>query len=237
MCCGVDVSSRASRLLRLLDLLRSRRRPLTGARLAERLGVSLRTVYRDIALLREQGADIEGDPGTGYMLRHGYLLPSLMFGRDELEALTLGARWVSLQGDAELAQAANDALHRLASVLPEALRLEVETSGLLVPKIREPAPDEPWLPVLRRAIRDEHVVVMRYVDLHGNASERRAWPFAMAFFANVRLIAAWCELRQDFRHFRADRVLSLADTGQRYGVRRPTLLRRWRDQNGYGKGD
>ncbi|PNS07734.1 helix-turn-helix transcriptional regulator [Solilutibacter silvestris] len=226
--------TRASRLLRLLDLLRSRRRPLTGARLSERLGVSLRTVYRDIALLREQGADIEGDPGTGYMLRHGYLLPSLMFDRDELEALTLGARWVSLQADRELAQAANDALQRLASVLPDALRLEIETSGLLVPNHRQQVPDEPWLPTLRRAIRDEHVVAMHYVDLHGNSSERRVWPFAMAFFSHVRLMAAWCELRQDFRHFRADRVLSLVDSGQRYGVRRPTLMRRWRDQNAYG---
>lgn len=230
------MSGRAPRLLRLLDLLRSRRRPLTGARLAEKLGVSLRTVYRDIALLREQGADIEGDPGTGYMLRHGYLLPSLMFGRDELEALTLGARWVSLQGDVELAQAAQDALQRLAAVLPDALRLEIETSGLLVPKMRTQA-DEPWLPVLRRAVRDEHVVVMQYIDLHGNASERRIWPFAMAFFANVRMLAAWCELRRDFRHFRADRVVSLVDTGQRYGVRRPVLMRRWRDQTGYGTKD
>lgn len=231
------MSSRASRLLRLLDLLRSRRRPLTGARLAERLGVSLRTVYRDIAVLREQGADIEGDPGTGYVLRHGYLLPSLMFGRDELEALTLGARWVALQADAELAQAARDALQRLASVLPDALRLEIETSGLLVPRERRPLPDEPWLPSLRRAIRDEHVVAMRYVDRQGKASERRAWPFAMAFFADVRMIAAWCELRRDFRHFRADRVISLADTGQRYGVRRPALMRRWRDQTGHGTKD
>lgn len=228
------MSNRASRLLRLLDLLRSRRRPLTGARLSERLDVSLRTVYRDIALLREQGADIEGDPGTGYMLRHGYLLPSLMFGRDELEALTLGARWVSLQADQELAQAANDALQRLAAVLPDALRLEIETSGLLVPKYHEQAIAEPWLPTLRRAIRDEHMVAMHYTDLHGNASERRIWPFAMAFFDRVRMIAAWCELRQDFRHFRADRVLSLEDGGQRYPVRRPVLMRRWRDQTGYG---
>ena len=91
----------------------------------------------------------------------------------------------------------------------------------------------PWLPTLRHAIRDEHILLMDYRDADGAPTQRRIWPFAMAFFDQTRLIAAWCELRQDFRHFRADRVLTLADTGLNYPQRRPTLLRRWRTHMGF----
>jgi predicted DNA-binding transcriptional regulator YafY len=223
---------RAARLLRLLDALRKRRRPVAGAKLAEELGVSLRTLYRDIATLRGQGADIAGDPGVGYVLRPGYLLPALNFSEDELEALVLGMRWVSRQADAELADAAGNALARIAATLPEPLQLALETSGLLVPAPRE-RPEAPWLPVLRRGIRAERVLRMDYADADGRATQRRIWPFAMAFFDGRGAIAAWCELRGDFRHFRADRVLGLADGGERYPSRRHALIRRWRE-SGHG---
>ena len=91
----------------------------------------------------------------------------------------------------------------------------------------------PWLPALRRAIREEHVLLMDYRDEGGQATQRRIWPFAMAFFDQARLIAAWCELRQDFRSFRADRVLALESTGQRYPERRHTLTQRWRALTDY----
>ncbi|WP_017169760.1 HTH domain-containing protein, partial [Xanthomonas phaseoli] len=122
---------RATRLLHLLDALRARRRPVAGAQLATALGVSLRTLYRDIATLRAQGADILGDPGVGYVLRPGFLLPALNFTEDELEALTLGARWVARQADPELAQAAQRAVARITATLPGNLRASIETSGLL----------------------------------------------------------------------------------------------------------
>ena len=222
--------SRAARLLHLLDALRRRRTAAPGPALAQDLGVSLRTLYRDIATLREQGADIAGDPGVGYLLKPGFMLPPLMFGADELEALLLGARWVSLQPDPELARAARDAVQRIGAVLPPELRLAVETSGLFVPaRAHAPSP-APWLPVLRRAIRDEHALLLHYRDEGGAVTQRRIWPFAMAFFDQARLIAAWCELRQDFRHFRADRVVDLADSGTRYPERRHALIRRWRAQ-------
>ena len=225
------MSSRAARLLQLLEHLRTYRHPVAGAQLAQAQGVSLRTLYRDIATLREQGAQIEGDPGVGYVLRPGFTLPPLMFSADELEALVLGARWVAGHAaDPELARAARDAVQRIGAVLPPELRLAVETIGLFVPaRAHAPSP-APWLPVLRRAIRDEHALLLHYRDEGGAVTQRRIWPFAMAFFDQARLIAAWCELRQDFRHFRADRVVDLAESGTRYPERRHALIRRWRAQ-------
>lgn len=224
------MASRAARLLLLLDTLRQRRAATPGPALAQELGVSLRTLYRDIATLREQGAAIGGDPGVGYLMQPGFLLPPLMFSADELEALLLGARWVSLQADPELAGAAEGALARIASTLPDPARVGLETSGLFVPRRGPAAPPEPWLPVLRRAIREERKLALDYRDTDGQATRRIIWPFAMAFFEHARLIAAWCELRQDFRHFRADRVAHLATTEQPIPERRHVLIRRWRAQ-------
>lgn len=224
------MASRAARLLQLLDTLRRRRTPAPGPLLARELGINLRTLYRDIATLREQGADIAGEPGVGYVLQPGFLLPPLMFSADELEALLLGARWVSLQADPELARAADGALARIASTLPADARLGLETSGLMVPQSGTPAPPEPWLPALRRAIRDERKVVLQYRDADGQATRRTVWPFAMGFFQQSRLLAAWCELRQDFRHFRADRVLHLHPTDAPLPERRHALIRRWKAQ-------
>lgn len=225
------MTTRAARLLQLLDELRRRRKPVQGARLAEQLGVSLRTLYRDIDSLRAQGAEIAGDPGVGYQLRPGFLLPPMMFSEEELEALALGARWVMAHADPELAAAAGRAVARVGSVLPEALRLQVETSGLFAPDWNAGTP-EPWLPALRQAIREAKVLRMTYVRSDGEASERRIWPFAMAFLDDKRLFAAWCELRGEFRHFRADRVRHLELTGEISPQSRHQLLRRWRQLQG-----
>ena len=148
---------RAARLLQLLDRLRRARRPVSAAELAESLAVSLRTLYRDIASLRAQGAVIQGDPGVGYRMRPGFLLPPLMFDADELAALVLGARWVQAQADAELAEAAGNALSRIGATLPEPLRIAIDTSGLFVPVWQENRAPEPRLPVLRRALSLIHI--------------------------------------------------------------------------------
>ncbi|MGB3067044.1 MAG: YafY family protein [Ottowia sp.] len=223
--------SRAARLLQLLEHLRLHRMPVAGNALAETLGVSLRTLYRDIATLRDQGAAIEGDPGVGYVLKPGFTLPPLMFSADELEALVLGARWVAgHSADPELAHAAQTAMARISGVLPPELRLGIDTNGLFVPKRGDAPPPAPWLPALRQAIRAEHALLLDYRDENDCVTQRRIWPFAMAFFDHARLIAAWCELRQDFRHFRADRVVALCDTGERYPPRRHQLIQRWREQ-------
>lgn len=222
------MTTRAVRLLQLLDDLRRRRRPVRGAQLAAQLGVSLRTLYRDVEALRGQGADIAGDPGIGYLLRPGFLLPPLMFSEEELEAMVLGTRWVASHADPELAAAARGAMDRILGILPDGLRLQVETGGLFAPDWCPVAP-EPWLPTLRHAIRHQRVLHVAYADAGDRVSQRTIWPFAMAFLDDRRLLAAWCELRGDFRHFRADRVLRLEDAGRCYPQTRHGLLQRWRE--------
>ena len=124
--------SRAQRLLDLIQLLRGYRRPVSGAVLAEALGISLRTLYRDIETLNAQGAQIDGEPGVGYVLRPGFMLPPLMFSEEEIEAMVLGSRWVADRADAALADAARNALAKIAAVLPPDLQDELDTSGLLI---------------------------------------------------------------------------------------------------------
>ncbi len=222
--------ARSSRLLDLLQLLRRHRQPLSGAAIAAELGISLRTLYRDVATLQAQGADINGAPGLGYVLKPGFVLPPLMFSAEEVEALVLGSRWVSERGDPRLAAAARDALAKVAAVLPAALRLELETSALLVPPGPPLAETGVHDGAIRQAIRSEQKLVLDYRDAKGTTSQRTVWPFALGYFDRVQVVVAWCELRQDLRHFRTDRVASLSDTGQRYPRRRQALLKDWRAQ-------
>jgi len=225
--------TRSARLLNLIEELRRHRFPVSGAELAQTTRVSLRTVYRDIATLQAQGAPIEGEAGIGYVLRPGFMLPPLMFTEDEIEALTLGTRWVAGQPDTRLADAARHALARIAAVLPAELRLSLETSGLLAPPAAaETVAAEAALPALRQAIRQEQALLIHYQDLNGQASTRTVWPFALGFFEQTRVLAAWCELRQGFRHFRVDRIRAIETTGHRYPTRRQALMQRWRAQEG-----
>ncbi|MFA9218910.1 MAG: helix-turn-helix transcriptional regulator [Sphingomonadaceae bacterium] len=216
----------------LVDALRGCRRPVTAARLAQQLGVSERTIYRDIQTLAGLGAPIEGAAGVGFMLKAGFFLPPLMFGADELEALVLGARWVRRQGDAGLAQAAASALAKIAAATPRDLRDEMAETSLWVP-LGSPAPEasDAFVGPVREAIRYQQRLRIAYRDEQGRASERMVWPFALAFFEGRRLLAAWCEMRAAFRHFRIDRIATVESTGQRYPARRHELLRSWRKEN------
>jgi len=224
--------SRSARLLDLLQVLRRHRRPATAAGLAAELGVSERTIYRDVATLVGQGAPIEGAAGLGYVLRPGFLLPPLMFGDDEIEALVLGLRWVVQRGDDPLGAAAADALAKITAVLPAAARELADHTGLLVGPGGPPVSTGIDLANLRRAIRAEHKLRVSYCDRIGNRTERMIWPFALGFFDESQVIAAWCETRQDFRHFRTDRILGAETTGERYPRRRRTLLAEWRAREG-----
>ncbi|HMS04392.1 MAG TPA: YafY family protein [Burkholderiaceae bacterium] len=221
--------SRAERLLALMQRLRRHRQPVSGEALADELQVSLRTLYRDIASLKGQGARIDGEPGVGYRLRPGFVLPPLMLHDAEIEALVLGLDWVGQRADAQLAEAAREALAKIGAVLPEGLRPIMDAETLLVGP--SPAPDDDegvHLPQLRRALRGEFRVLLRYRDERGAASERHVWPVALGFFDRVRVLVAWCELRADFRHFRTDRIDDLQVSAQRTPERRKTLLARWR---------
>lgn len=224
--------SRAQRLLDLVQILRSHRFPVTGAQLARDLGVSLRTLYRDIATLQAQGASIEGEPGIGYILRPGFMLPPLMFSEDEIEALVLGSCWVADRGDSRLGTAAKNALTKISAVLPENLRYTLDTSALLVGPSRSFVLDPIDLSVIRQSIRRERKIFIHYCDLKQQHSYRTVWPFALGYFDHVRVLVAWCEMRIGFRHFRTDRITEFQITDERYPKRRQILLKEWRIQEG-----
>lgn len=224
--------SRAQRLLDLIQELRRHRRPVSGAALADEISVSLRTLYRDIATLNAQGAKIDGEPGVGYMLRPGFLLPPLMFSEEEIEALVLGSRWVAERGDAPLARAARHALAKIGAVLPADLKDELDTATLLVGPTQKPPVGEARLPAIRAAIRQERKLRITYLDAEGAKTHRVIWPFALGFFERYRVVAAWCELREGYRHFRADRIASLTPLQARYPLRRAVMLKKWRASEG-----
>lgn len=221
--------SRTERLFDLLQTLRGHRFPVTGSHLANGLGVSLRTLYRDIATLQRQGANIEGEPGLGYVLRPGFMLPPLMFTEEEIEALVLGSRWVSERADLQLSSAAKGALSKIASVLPQDLRTSLDTNSLMVGKSDQAGIEAIDLSQIRKAIRIEHKARIEYLDLKGNCSERTIWPVALGYFDHVRMLAGWCELRQEFRHFKTDRISALEISTERYPRRRQVLLKEWRE--------
>ncbi|HHF7367800.1 TPA: helix-turn-helix transcriptional regulator [Legionella bozemanae] len=220
--------SRTERLFDLIQLLRRHRLPVSGKNLSKELGVSLRTLYRDIITLQSFGAPIEGEPGVGYVLKPGFMLPPLMFSDDEIEAMVLGSRWVAQRADTQLKTAAQNVLAKISAVLPSDLKRQLETSGLLVPPGKCFESKDSDLILIRKAIRLERKMEVEYQDLQNNHSTRILWPIALGFFDEVHLMVAWCELRQDFRHFRTDRILQLSVKEQKYSSTRQSLLKKWR---------
>lgn len=220
--------SRAQRLLEILQLLRQYRYPVNGQELASKLNISLRTIYRDIKTLQQQGAPIEGEAGLGYVLQPGYMLPPLMFSEEEIEAMVLGMRWVVKNGDAHLRSAAMSALAKVSAVLPMDLKNQLESSSLLVGPTEIKDSTKVDLFLIRRTIRSQFKAHITYCDQKGLESNRTIWPFALAFFDNVRVIVAWCETRQSFRHFRYDRIKSFTPINVRYPKNRQSLLKEWR---------
>ncbi|MGY3945048.1 helix-turn-helix transcriptional regulator [Aeromonas tecta] len=218
--------SRSERLLALLQQLRGHRYAITGTALAQELGISLRTLYRDIATLQAQGAQIEGEAGIGYVLRPGFTLPPLMFSEEELDALVLGSRWVAEHADRDLSTGARSALAKIEAVLPAEYRQQLQANALLIGSYRTTeSTDETQL---RSAIRQQRKVTLGYRDLKEALSERTVWPFALGYFDKVRVLMAWCELRQDFRHFRVDRIDHLQLEASPYPRSPALLLKEWR---------
>ena len=222
--------SRAQRLLDLIQVLRRHRHPVSGATLAEATGVSLRTLYRDIEVLKAEGAHIDGEAGVGYVLRPGFMLPPLMFSEEEIEALVLGSRWVHQRADRALADAAANVLAKIGAVLPKDLREMLDDSGLLIAPGNPIAAGDAQLPKIRQAIRTERKIGLSYRDEKGVDSKRTIWPFALGFFEKARVVVAWCELREDYRHFRTDRIVVLNMTEKRYPRRRQAMLKEWRER-------
>lgn len=223
------MGSRSERLLTLIQALRRHRRPVTAQQLATELAVSVRTIYRDIETLVAQGASIAGEAGVGFVMRPGFLLPPLMFRDEEIEALILGSRWVTQLPDAPLARAGADAVAKIVAVLPDRLRHRVEDAGLFAVPRTAAVRDRIDASIVREGLRDECKLRIAYVSDDDTETVRVIWPIAIAFFERVRVVVAWCELRQAFRHFRTDRITAVELTGERLPRQRAKLLSEWRE--------
>ncbi|EPT7033950.1 helix-turn-helix transcriptional regulator [Cronobacter malonaticus] len=223
--------TRTQRLLELLQLLRSHRYPVTAATLAERLDVSVRSIYRDIETLKMQGVEIEGSAGIGYILQSDYHLPPLMFDAHEVDALMLGLHWVMRHTDPQLEAAARNAVAKIHAILPENLAQNIRYPSLMVPP---PGNDSSlrFLADIRQAIHQRRKLELVYTDKDGAASSRLVWPIALGFFDAVRMLACWCELRQAFRHFRIDRMQRVTVSEQSCPQSRYKLLKEWKNAEG-----
>jgi predicted DNA-binding transcriptional regulator YafY len=206
---------RADRLFQLVQLIRGRRL-CTAHFLAERLEVSERTVYRDIADLMAQGVPIDGEAGVGYRMRAGFDLPPLMFTRDEAQALVAAVRMAQPRLDDALAAHAELALSKILAVLPSATRAAAEGLAVLAPQARLAPRTRELLQRLRAAVQSRHLLHLHYLDLKNVASERSVRPLGCVYWGEVWTLAAWCETRQGFRSFRVDRITELQVLEERF---------------------
>ncbi len=218
---------RSDRLFDIIQRLRTARSPMTAAAIAADLEVAPRTVYRDIAALQASRVPIEGAAGVGYVLRRGYDLPPLMFTADEVDAMAVGMRLLRRTRDPGLQQAADSVLSKLAAVLPARLRGSLDTPPFHVSEGDAREPGAISLAALRVAIREANKLRITYRDLGGTASERVIRPVAMEYYVEVTLVCAWCELRNDYRHFRADRIEAAAVLPESFAAERERLLSGW----------
>lgn len=203
---------------------------MTADVIAAELEVSVRTIYRDVAVLQADRVPVRGEAGIGYVLDEGFDLPPLMFDADEIEAVMLGLRWVQQRGDRELGRAAHDVVAKIGAVLPARLKPLLFDSSLFVPPRCNIVADSIDVAELREAIRLRRKIRLSYRDEVGSMTERTIWPLALGYYEAVRLVIGWCELREAFRHFRTDRVLQMDMLADLYPGRRSVLLRNWQDE-------
>lgn len=218
---------RADRLFDIIQILRVATAPQTAAALAAELEVTTRTVYRDIATLQARRIPIEGAPGIGYVLRRGFDLPPLMFTPEEIDAITVGARLLSRTGDVGLQRAAASVLSKVTVILPETLRDHLTAAPFYVSTHGASASPVVDLAEIRGAIRDQRKMHITYSDEKGDRTHRVIWPFAVAYYVEATLICAWCELRNDYRHFRIDRIVAAKTMNQRYSDHPGRLMAQW----------
>ena len=218
---------RADRLFQIIQILRRSTRPVTAAALAEELEVSTRTVYRDVADLIGQRVPIDGEAGLGYLIASDYDMPPLMLTPDEIEAVMLGAQWVAGRSDEALANAARDVVAKITAVVPERLRPFIFEPSVGV-KPTNGKPEERVDPALfRSAIHKGVKLRLRYCSEAGEETERTVWPVILGYAETSRLLVAWCELREGFRHFRTDRIVAAEILKEPVGLRPGELRRRW----------
>lgn len=206
---------RADRLFEIVHHLRGRRLT-TAAQLAEWLEVSDRTVYRDIADLLASGIPIEGEAGVGYRLQPNFELPPLMFTHNEVDALVAGARLIESWGGASLAAGARSAIAKISAVLPPDKRRTLEATPVHAPNFFINERISQYMDDLRRAVNESRYVELHYADIDAKESIRRVRSLGLFYWGDRWTLGAWCELRQDFRNFRLDRISRLDVSDERF---------------------
>jgi predicted DNA-binding transcriptional regulator YafY len=219
---------RADRLFEIIQILRRVRSPVSAQAIADELEVSKRSVYRDIATLIAQRVPIRGEAGVGYVLEGGFDMPPLMLTADEIDAAVLGALWVSTRGERRLALAAENLIAKIEAIAPEPLRRNITGTAMSVRPVSPVVEDKVDAGLLRQAILNGRKITIGYCDKDGQASERIVWPVLLGYRDEGRILAAWCELREDFRYFRTDRMTFAAVLDERYPESTASLKRRWR---------
>jgi predicted DNA-binding transcriptional regulator YafY len=217
--------ARSDRLFRLLQALRTLPAPVTAERLAQETGVSVRSIYRDIESLRMAGAEIGGERGYGYCLIEDGTLPPQIFNRIEIEALVLGLAEVRQMGDPALVDAAAAVLGKVAATLPSASQQHLLHAVSQVHRFEERYPVLPDMRVIREGCWREEALAIRYTDKGDAVTDRTIWPLAIVYFDDMLVVLAWCCLREDFRIFRAERIVKVEATDTSFRPRRVALLR------------
>ena len=215
---------RSARLFEIIQIIRAAPNPVTAAQIAALLEVSTRTVYRDIAALQAMRTPVEGAAGIGYVMRAGYDLPPLNFDIEEIEAITVGLSLLSRTGDSALEKAATRVFAKIDAAGRDNRSLRVSDWGVADKHAIDPA-------MLRAAIRDEQKLRIRYRDRAGRETGRIVWPIALTYFVEVLVVAAWCELREDFRHFRVDRIRAAEVIEEGFKGRGDGLRRAWEQES------
>ena len=207
---------RADRLIKIVHFLRGRRRAVTAQQIAERFDICTRTVYRDIQDLMDAGTPIMGEAGVGYMVDKQYYLPPVSFDKDELEAISLGISMVRQWTDDAFAMKANQAFEKIQAILPASLQGELEQISTFAIKTPPPIPWEVSFSEIRECTRRRKKIEIHYEDEKQIATSRKIRPLSLLFFNPIWLLAAWCEKRNDFRHFRLDRIQEMTVTEEHF---------------------
>lgn len=219
---------RSTRLFEIIQFLRQADAPVTAQEIAVALEVTKRTIYRDMAALQGMRLPIEGEAGIGYVMRGGFDLPPLMFTSDEVEAIVVGLALLGRTGDLGLERAASSAAAKISDVLPENAQrvapLHVSRWNKIPTAAVQPG-------TLRRFIREDAELTITYIDLQERRTTRDIKPLALVYYIDAVLLAAWCESRQAFRHFRIDRIETCAPTGQSFSALSENLVKQWEQQN------
>ncbi len=218
---------KTERLFRIIDRLRGHSTAVTAAQLAAEFGVSERTIYRDMKSLEDQAIPVEGEAGVGYMLGAGFDAPPMAFDRDELDALVIGLRFVGREADPILQGAALSALEKIRAT--STTHFAPEDTALYAPNFGHHEHLH-MMSILRFAIRNATIMDLEYEALSGEVTTRVVKPLALIFFPNAHLLATWCELRQGYRNFRIDRIISARDIGENFVGEKRGLLRGYKAQ-------